>query len=62
VEYPYYREKKGRSWFWTLLEILLTIILGVLLYAFVMDYMKHMTIPASPFVILIFKALFYLTA
>jgi len=62
VEYPYYREKKGHSWFWTLLEILLTVILGVLLYAFVMDYMKHMEIPASPFLLLIFKALLYLTA
>jgi hypothetical protein len=63
VEYPYYRErKKGRLWFWTLFEILLTIILGVLLYAFVMDYMKHMEIPASSFFLLVFKALLYLTA
>ena len=61
MEYPYYLErKKGHSWFWILLEILITIILGVLLYAFVIDFMKHMEIPASPF--LIFKALLYLTA
>jgi hypothetical protein len=63
VAYPYYREKKKeRSWFWTLLEIILTIILGILLYAFVMNYIKHMNIPASPFVFLLFKALLYLTA
>jgi len=63
VSYPYYREKKKeRSWFWTLLEIIITIILGILLYAFVMEYVKHMEIPASPFVLLLFKALLYLTA
>ena len=62
MENPYYREKKGRSWFWTLLEILLTVILGVLLYVFVMDYMKHIEIPASPFLFLVFKALLYLMA
>jgi len=63
VSFPYYREKKkGRSWFWTLLEIIITIILGILLYAFVMEYMKHMEIPASPFLFLLFKVIFYLTA
>ena len=63
MAYPYYREKKKeRSWFWTLLEIILTIILGILLYAFVMEYVKHMEIPVSPFVLLLFKALLYLLA
>jgi len=61
VSYPYYRErKKERSWFWTLLEIIITIILGILLYAFVMEYMKHTEIPASPFVLLLFKVILYL--
>jgi len=63
VNYPYYRKKKKEhSWFWTLLEIIITIILGILLYAFVMEYVKHMEIPASPFVLLLFKALLYLMA
>jgi hypothetical protein len=63
VNYPYYRErKKERSWFWTLLEIILTIILGVLLYAFIMVIIKHMEIPALPFVLLLFKAILYLKA
>jgi len=63
MSYPYYRErKKERSWFWTLFEIILTIILGILLYVFVMEYMKHMEIPASPFVLLLFKAILYLMA
>ena len=63
MNYPYYREKKKeRSWFWALLEIIITIILGILLYAFLMEYVKHMEIPASPFFLLLFKAIFYLTA
>ena len=63
MNYPYYRErKKGHSWFWTLLEILLTILLGVFVYVFVMTFIKHMEIPASPFLLLLFKALLYLTA
>jgi len=63
VRYPYYREKKKeRSWYWTLLEIILTIILGILLYVFVMDFAKHLEIPASPFLFLLFKAILYLTA
>jgi len=63
VSYPYYREKKKeRSWFWALLEIIITIILGILLYAFVMDFTKRMEIPASPFVLLLFKAILYLNA
>jgi len=63
VSYPYYREKKKeRSWFWTLLEIIITVMLGILLYVFVMDFAKHLEIPASPFFLLLFKVIFYLTA
>jgi len=63
VSYPYYREKKKeRSWFWFVLEIIITIMLGILLYAFVMDFTKRMEIPASPFVLLLFKAILYLNS
>jgi hypothetical protein len=40
----------------------ITIILGILLYVFVMTFIKHMEIPASPFVLLLFKAILYLNA
>jgi len=63
VNYPYYRKKKKEhSWFWAFLEIIITIILGILLYVFVMEYVKRIEIPASPFILLLFKALLYLTA
>jgi len=60
VEYPYREQKKGRSWFWTALDILLTFLLGIFLYVFVMDLIEHMNIPASPFVLLLFKAILHL--
>ncbi|NAY82409.1 MAG: hypothetical protein GU362_06000 [Thaumarchaeota archaeon] len=61
MSYPYFREKKKeRSWFWILLEIIITLMLGILLYAFVMEYIKHMEIPASPFLFLLFKATLHL--